>query len=114
VFILALVLFVSFGTPTRLANLKNPSVNESSGLVASRSMPGVYWTHNDSGDGPFIYAFDAAGESRGVFRVSGAQARDWEDMSIGPGPRRGQSLHRRHRRQQRSTSGNRRVSHRRT
>ena len=54
-------------------------------------MPGVYWTHNDSGDGPFIYAFDAAGESRGVFRVSGAQARDWEDMSIGPGPKRASS-----------------------
>ena len=54
-------------------------------------MPGVYWTHNDSGDGPFIYAFDATGDSRGVFRVSGAQARDWEDMSIGPGPKRGQS-----------------------
>jgi hypothetical protein len=91
VFILALILVASFGTPTKLANLKNPSINESSGLVASRSMPGVYWTHNDSGDGPFIYAFDATGESRGVFRVSGAQARDWEDMSIGPGPKRGQS-----------------------
>ena len=90
-FILALILVASFGTPTKLATLKNPAINESSGLVASRSLPGVYWTHNDSGDGPFIYAFDATGESRGVFRVSGAQARDWEDMSIGPGPRRGQS-----------------------
>lgn len=54
-------------------------------------MPGVYWTHNDSGDGPFIYAFDATGETRGVFRVTGASARDWEDISIGPGPQRGQS-----------------------
>jgi len=54
-------------------------------------MPGIYWTHNDSGDGPFIYAFDATGETRGVFRVAGAEARDWEDMSIGPGPKRGQS-----------------------
>lgn len=54
-------------------------------------MPGVYWTHNDSGDGPFIYAFDATGETRGVFRVAGAEARDWEDMSIGPGPKRGVS-----------------------
>ena len=90
-FILALVLAVSFGAPTRLATIKNPSIDESSGLVASRSTPGVYWTHNDSGDGPFIYAFDATGETRGVFRVLGAEARDWEDMSIGPGPKRGQS-----------------------
>ena len=49
-------------------------------------MPGAYWTHNDSGDGPFIYAFDNRGDSLGVFRVTGAQARDWEDISIGPGP----------------------------
>jgi len=91
VFVLALVLIASFGSPTRLATIKNRSIDESSGLVASRSMPGVYWTHNDSGDGPFIYAFDATGESRGVFRVTGAQARDWEDISIGPGPKRGKS-----------------------
>jgi hypothetical protein len=90
VFIL-LILIASFGTPTKLATIKSPSVNESSGLVASHSTPGVYWTHNDSGDGPFLYAFDATGESRGVFRVSGAQARDWEDMSIGPGPNRASS-----------------------
>ncbi len=29
--------------------------------------------------------------SLGVFRVTGAQARDWEDISIGPGPQRGKS-----------------------
>jgi hypothetical protein len=80
-----------YGTPTTIANLKNPAVNESSGLAASRSNPGIYWTHNDSGDGPLVYAFDAAGESRGVFRVAGAQARDWEDMAVGPGPERSRS-----------------------
>lgn len=89
--ILALIFAVTFGAPTKLATLKNPAVDESSGLVASRSTPGVFWTHNDSGDGPFIYAFDATGDSRGVFRVAGAKASDWEDMSIGPGPVRGKS-----------------------
>lgn len=91
-FILALI-FVSvfYGTPTKIANLKNSSIDESSGLAASRLTANVYWTHNDSGDGPFVYAFDATGESRGVFRVAGAQARDWEDMAIGPGPERGKS-----------------------
>ena len=49
-------------------------------------MPGAYWTHNDSGDGPFIYAFDTRGDSFGTFRVSGAEARDWEDIAAGPGP----------------------------
>lgn len=83
--------FQVYGTPTKIADLKNASVNESSGLAASRSNPGIYWTHNDSGDGPLVYAFDATGESRGVFRVAGAQARDWEDMALGPGPQAGQS-----------------------
>lgn len=82
--------FQLYGTPTKLATLKNPAINESSGLAASRLNPNIYWTHNDSGDGPFVYAFDSRGESRGVFRVAGAQARDWEDMGIGPGPKRGQ------------------------
>ena len=81
----------SYGPPRTIATLKDPSITESSGLVASRTTPGAYWTHNDSGDGPFIYSFDTRGNSLGVFRVTGAQARDWEDMSIGPGPQRGKS-----------------------
>jgi len=76
----------NYGPATKLATIKNESVNESSGLVASRTLPGAYWTHNDSGDGPFIYAFNSRGNSVGVFRVTGATARDWEDISIGPGP----------------------------
>lgn len=83
--------FQLYGTPTTIANLKNPGITESSGLAASRSNPAIYWTHNDSGDEPFVYAFDSKGESRGVFHLAGAQARDWEDMAVGPGPRRGQS-----------------------
>lgn len=93
-YFLALVflsVFQVYGTPTKIATLKNPAVRESSGLAASRLNPNIYWTHNDSGDGPLVYAFDVTGESRGVFRVSGAQARDWEDMGVGPGPQPGQS-----------------------
>lgn len=92
ILVLILISFLQiYGTPTRIANLKNRAIDESSGLAASRSNPGVYWTHNDSGDGPLVYAFDATGESRGVFRVAGAQARDWEDMDLGPGPTNGES-----------------------
>ena len=80
-----------YGPPSTIAILKDKSISESSGLVASRAMPGAYWTHNDSGDGPFIYAFDTRGDSLGTFRVRGAQAVDWEDISIGPGPQRDKS-----------------------
>jgi hypothetical protein len=78
-------------TPVTLATLAERAVRESSGLVASRRNPGLFWTHNDSGDGPFVYAFDREGRARGTFRVAGAQARDWEDIAAGPGPERGQT-----------------------
>ena len=76
----------TYGAPVQVALLKDTVIKESSGLAASRKIPGVYWTHNDSGDGPFIYAFDTRGVLRGVWRVAGASAYDWEDMAAGPGP----------------------------
>jgi hypothetical protein len=83
---LLIVALLAFGTPVTITTIKDKSITESSGLVASRTAPGAYWTHNDSGDGPFIYSFDTRGNSYGTFRVSGAQARDWEDIAAGPGP----------------------------
>lgn len=80
-----------YGPATTLGVLKDPAIKESSGLVASRSAPGLFWTHNDSGDGPFIYGFDSHGGPKGVWRVAGASARDWEDISAGPGPQRNQN-----------------------
>jgi hypothetical protein len=74
-----------------LATLEDRRIDESSGIVASRRNPGLFWTHNDSGDGPFVYAFDRAGRSRGTWRVEGASARDWEDIAAGPGPEAGTS-----------------------
>jgi hypothetical protein len=81
----------SYGPPTELGRLQDPAISESSGLVASRTTPGLFWTHNDSGDGPFVYAIDRQGKSRGVWRVTGAAARDWEDIAAGPGPERSRS-----------------------
>ncbi len=81
----------TYGPATRLGVLKDPAIKESSGLVASRSRPGFFWTHNDSGDGPFIYGLDSRGGRKGVWRVVGASARDWEDIAAGPGPLRYQS-----------------------
>lgn len=68
-------------------------ISETSGLVESRSQPGVFWLHNDSGDGPRFFAVDAAGARLGAFEVDGAEADDWEDMSSGPGPSPGEWLY---------------------
>jgi hypothetical protein len=62
-------------------------LRESSGVAISRAHPGTLWTHNDSGDGPFIYASDTTGTDNGALRVPNAGAIDWEDMALGPCPR---------------------------
>jgi len=77
-----------YGPPATLGVLSHKEVSESSGIVSSRTTPGLYWTHNDSGDGPFLYAFDSQGAHKGVWRVIGATARDWEGVAVGPGPER--------------------------
>lgn len=68
-----------------LAMLAEPAITESSGLAASRRSPGVLWTVNDSGGGPFLYATDRAGRARGTIAVAGADNVDWEDLAVGPG-----------------------------
>ncbi|HKA57614.1 MAG TPA: hypothetical protein VKD28_03295 [Gemmatimonadales bacterium] len=68
------------------ATFQSPRVLESSGVAISRQYPGVVWTHNDSGDGPYLYATDLTGADRGFLLVSGADAFDWEDMALGVCP----------------------------
>jgi hypothetical protein len=57
------------------------AIGESSGLVASRTYSGVFWTHNDSGDEARLFAIDASGALVGEFHVAGATHRDWEDIA---------------------------------
>src|SRR2546423_9117080 len=68
------------------ATFQAPRLVESSGVAVSRTYPDVLWTHNDSGDGPYLYATDLRGTDRGALLVPGAQAIDWEDMTLGPCP----------------------------
>ncbi|MFF2505033.1 WD40 repeat domain-containing protein [Streptomyces sp. NPDC058067] len=66
--------------------IKDPRITESSGLAASRLHPGIYWTHNDSGDGPYLYAVDGkTGKTVATLTLTGIGApRDVEAISIGP------------------------------
>jgi hypothetical protein len=68
------------------ATIQSPRLIESSGVAVSRTHPDVLWSHNDSGDGPYLYATDLRGTDRGRLLVSGAGAVDWEDMALGPCP----------------------------
>ena len=59
---------------------------ESSGVAVSRNHPGILWTHNDGGDKPNLYVTNLSGEDLGHYRISGADALDWEDIALGPCP----------------------------
>jgi len=80
-----------YGPPTRIGTLEDRDVEESSGIVASRKNGDHFWTHNDSGDGPYLYAFDRKGRKQGVWRITGARSQDWEDIAAGPGPEVGRA-----------------------
>jgi hypothetical protein len=92
---LPLLLLQSAATVAALTGtFRSPRLTESSGVVVSRTHPGILWSHNDSGDGPYLYATDLHGTDRGAVRVLGAEAVDWEDLALGPCPRqRGDCLY---------------------
>ena len=66
-------------TPVRLGT---HYVREESGVVASRTYPGIFWMVSDSGNPARINAVDWSGATKRVFEVSGAINRDWEDIAI--------------------------------
>ncbi|MCA9659157.1 MAG: hypothetical protein KC486_12495 [Myxococcales bacterium] len=79
----------TFAAPEVLGTLDDPDLDEVSGLVASRRQPGVLWVHNDSGAAPRLYAIDGAGRRLAEVAVANAEAVDWEDIALGPGPEPG-------------------------
>ena len=66
--------------------IESNDIVEASGITASRKNPGVLWTHNDSGGMSRVFAFDSTGKHLGNYIIAGIQNRDWEDITIGPGP----------------------------
>jgi hypothetical protein len=63
------------------AVLKDKGINESSGLALSIADPTVFWTLNDSGGEPCVFAVDRQGRTRAKVRLRDAANFDWEDLS---------------------------------
>ena len=80
-----------FASGVELGQLEYEWLNEASGLAASQKNENVIWSHNDSGDDNVIYALNLRGEHLGIYIIEGADARDWEDIAVGPGPDEGES-----------------------
>lgn len=69
-------------TARKICELSDQRIDESSGLAASRLYPGAFWTHNDSGDSARAFLINSTGQTLSEIVVQGAQALDWEDMSV--------------------------------
>jgi len=70
-----------FSPPEVVGKISNPEIVEASGLTESKCQPDVFWTHNDSGHDPVIYAISRSGSDLGSWRVKDAQNFDWEDIA---------------------------------
>ncbi|HOW69961.1 MAG TPA: hypothetical protein PKY77_05100 [Phycisphaerae bacterium] len=82
-----------YGDHAFVASSETLFASESSGVVASRTNPCVYWTHNDAGAAqPLVWAFRLAPEDKaariakhlGRVELTGASNHDWEDIASGP------------------------------
>jgi len=72
----------TFGTPVLSARVSDERLNEISGAVASRRLPGLLWLEEDSGNAPWVYAASPkTGEVRAAIEVQNATNRDWEDIA---------------------------------
>jgi hypothetical protein len=58
---------------------------EASGLVHSIKQPGFLWTHEDAGEGNYLFLITDKGQIAGKYRLN-VPNYDWEDLAIGPGP----------------------------
>lgn len=55
--------------------------NEISGIALNRSCENRLWGINDSGNGPYLYLFDArSAETRCIFKLENMENIDWEEM----------------------------------
>ena len=72
------------------ATIDSDEIVESSGIIKSKKYPGVFWTHNDSGDSARIFAISEdgkivkpewfKGKYKGIEVVNSANI-DWEDIA---------------------------------
>jgi len=76
----------SYTTGTQVGTITDTGVNEASGVAASQQNPGIYWTHNDSGNSGDLIALAEDGSVVARYSVSNATNIDWEDIALGPCP----------------------------
>ena len=74
-------------TPTHLSVIPAGAPSdlvENSAAAMSMTQPGIFFTINDSGNEPLLFALDTANHDRGVWRIANANNVDWEAAAVGP------------------------------
>ena len=66
--------------PQPVGKIMEPALKEASGLTPSRKVPGRFWSHNDSGHAPEIFALDSEGHALATVKIEGGNLVDWEAM----------------------------------
>jgi hypothetical protein len=79
---------INFGSKVPQSILINPLLEESSGILASRINPNMYWLHEDSGSESEIYLYHENGQRKQHYNINGIEAIDYEDISYGFGPQK--------------------------
>ncbi|MBA3461760.1 MAG: hypothetical protein H0T46_17480 [Deltaproteobacteria bacterium] len=74
----------TYGAVMNAGAVTTAGADELSGLVASRMIAGTLWAHNDSGDGPRLFALTTSGSAKGTATLQAAAADDWEDIAVAP------------------------------
>jgi hypothetical protein len=74
----------TFAAGVSAGTLASDELNEVSGIAGSRTFPGTWWMHNDSGDAARVFAVSADGASAAEFTFPDVIAVDWEDMALAP------------------------------
>ena len=74
-------------SPHVVCRFSDQRLVEISGITWSRRHPGVYWLHNDSGGGPYLYAVDGTTcRTLARIRIGNIGARDIEAIATGTDP----------------------------
>lgn len=80
---------IQFVTEPSVTPVPPGQINEVSGVVDSRSMPGNLWIGQDSGNPSNLDLLGHDGKLKGRVTIPNATNRDWEDLTSGPGPQAG-------------------------
>jgi len=73
----------TYGATEQTGTVGDASLNELSGIAASRRNPGVLWVMEDHAGPNEVSAIDAAGNVLGRLVLDGVVNNDWEDVAVG-------------------------------